>query len=435
MMYVCALWTDSSFDGICYHQEQVALIYNGWNPCLRPLEPEVSAVWVNHYPIGLEAIGAAIMGMTGHLQSAKAIMPVMAVMTFLLCRGLLSQVIPDTKNRTLTWIAVLITINPVVVAQLPTSYIDGTVSEYIVITILLALAIVVNSKKNWLNYLLIAAIITISVATKFNALLYEIITAALLFLGFLIFGYLKKSGQFYLLSLLFGTAAVFLFSYYPYVTNWITAGHPLYPLAGDNPIDIITEATAETFGQDSNRFTNFFRSIYSINLRAGAGSGVMGFSISFIILFPASILIIVLDAIKRHKFTPELYSLICLISVCFIFKACWWARYIPHLWLIVPLAYYTINRENNKHSRIISITINALAIAGVSIIVIYSIFSNMRYSCHRNAVYSALKGDTIPMTGGYMQFQRLMDEHHIKIIPLDFFLKPNVILMNPNNVT
>ena len=81
LMFLTALWTDSSFDGICYHQEQVALIYGGWNPSIRQLEPQVSNVWVNHYPIGMESVGAAIMGVTGHLQSAKAIIPIMAIMT------------------------------------------------------------------------------------------------------------------------------------------------------------------------------------------------------------------------------------------------------------------------------------------------------------------------------------------------------------------
>lgn len=430
LMFLTALWTDSSFDGICYHQEQVALIYGGWNPSLRQLEPQVSNVWVNHYPIGMESVGAAIMGVTGHLQSAKAIIPIMAIMTYFLSRGLLAQVIPGVKPNIRTWIAVLIACNPVIVAQLLSSYVDGTIAEYIAMTILMAIAIVVRGRNDWHNYLLLAAIIVLSVATKFSSLVLELVTAALLFLGFWIFGYLKQCGRFFIISVLFGTVGVFLFSYYPYVVNWQTAGNPLYPLAGDGAIDIISAATADTFGEGSSRFANFFRSIYAWRIKSGVAPAVGGFSITFAVLFPISVAIIIIDAVRCKKFTPELYSMVCMVASCFIFEACWWARYIPYLWLLVPLSFYTINRDGIvfKLRKLLSVTISILSLLGASSVLIYTAFITFRYTSHRNAVYAVLRGKTVPMTGAYVQLQRLMEEHEINVVPLSFYDKPSQVL-------
>ena len=411
---LCTYFVDSSCDGNHYHQEQVTLLFNGWNPFLDPLGPDVSAVWVNHYAIGIETVGAAIMKLTDNLQSSKAVTLVLAVATVFLACGLFAQVYPGMKRRQCMVSALLIVCNPIIICQLLRAYIDGLSPQFIALTALIAVSIVVRGNSNWVNWLLLALIIIMSVAIKFNAFFLEVVTGACLFIGFWIYGYLRKSLRLFAVALAVGILAFCVFSYFPYIVNWQLNGHPLYPLMGEGSIDISMFPDGY---EERNRFVNFVASLYTFG-RPSLDTMAGGFLPMMMLMFPLSIAVAVVVCRKSHKFVPEVYAMVCIIVSCFIFKTAHSPRYIPQLWLIVPIAYILCVNYGMTWLR------RSFALMGLltgAICAVTTPLGAYRFTLHRNATLDVLRGKEVGLSLPHPQWVRTLEENDISYyyVPLD----------------
>lgn len=143
----------------------------------------------------------------------------------------------------------------------------------------------------------------------------------------------------------------------PYVTNWRTKGHPLYPVYGAGAVDVMTINTPDRM-RGRNRFAKLGMSILAVStnfdgpwLKApfvvrpseldifvapdvrGGGFGVF-FSGALAL---AAVLLAALLARARREALPMLALAGAILGSVLANPEGWWARYAPQLWLI-PIA-------------------------------------------------------------------------------------------------
>ena len=320
---VWALWIvacmnlyDSSFDGVLYHMEIVAQLYSGWNPVMDTMGIFSTEPWAQHYAKGMEMAGACVMCLTDDIQSSKAVMPVLATGLLLLLPAWTARLRPGLGVRK-RWILAFLTIsNPVLICQMLRFYIDDAVYICIVLAIMSSLSLLSCGKRDISDLLILGAAIILAAATKPNALFFVALA-----LGCIIAGAYVARRREGLLDLTIFCAvtvilAVCIFSYHPYITNWLIKGHPLYPLMGEGAVDIMTGHTDEMFS-GHNRFYNFFRSIYTV-ARPTVAQGYGGFTPFFMILLPCSAAIIAICCIRRRCLGADGYAALCIFALLHI---------------------------------------------------------------------------------------------------------------------
>lgn len=134
---LAVLFYDMSVDGRIHLQESVIQLAFGWNPT----ETDVPASrvwwggeWINYYPAGLQILGAAFYKLTGSLQAAKGYNFIFWWAALAASWSVLRSAAAPRLSR---WLALALIANPVVISQLWTFYIDG--SLYLIFLIGLAL--------------------------------------------------------------------------------------------------------------------------------------------------------------------------------------------------------------------------------------------------------------------------------------------------------
>lgn len=412
--YLCIVLYDTSYDGNMYHTEIVTDLFYGWNPYLDPSGITSIKLWTEHYTKAMETVGACLMSVTDRIQSAKAVMIVLACGVFLMLPELLRRLNPRLSSRQSFLISLLTISNPVVLCQILRFYIDNVVYLTTVIAVVSGMLIAKGDRNRFFNYSLMAVAIVLAAGTKANALVYVVFTIICTMGWMFLYGDKKRILHFAGFCLIAGVVSVFGICWHPYVTNWISDGHPLYPLMGENPVDIMTHNTPEQF-KGNNRIENFFRSVFSIkNPSVDQRSG--GFTPFFILLFPISVLSIVYCSRKQRQFPVAAYTAVCVLASCFFFEQSWWARYIPQLWLLVPLSAYMLMLSGK--SRIAETGRKAIVSLGVSagcLCLSISVVNAIWFTRQTDFMYDVLEGSTVPMMNGFPQIRRMFMEKNIPV--------------------
>ena len=420
---VWALWIvacmnlyDSSFDGVLYHMEIVAQLYSGWNPVMDTMGIFSTEPWAQHYAKGMEMAGACVMCLTDDIQSSKAVMPVLATGLLLLLPAWTARLRPGLGVRKRCILAFLTISNPVLICQMLRFYIDDAVYICIVLAIMSSLSLLSCGKRDISDLLILGAAIILAAATKPNALFFVALA-----LGCIIAGAYVARRREGLLDLTIFCAvtvilAVCIFSYHPYITNWLIKGHPLYPLMGEGAVDIMTGHTDEMFS-GHNRFYNFFRSIYTV-ARPTVAQGYGGFTPFFMILLPCSAAIIAICCIRRRCLGADGYAALCIFASCFIFPQSWWARYVPQVWLLVPLAV-AMAYESPQQPRLLPplrrITV-ALGLATGIFCSVTTYLGALRFTLRQDCIYEVMEGRTITVSAGQPQTVRMLGKHNIRCV-------------------
>lgn len=423
LIIVCTIFigmnvADSSYDGNAYHQEMVTVIGNGeWNPYFDRVVPEGYMLWTIHYAKGIEMLAASIMTLTGSLESGKAINLILLVSTGLLCWEWI-KCLNDWAVVNKVIFLVLLLANPVTLIQWFNYENDFQFYCYLLLTILFGLQIVDNKNKST-SYVGLSVVILLAIATKFNAFFFEGLTVICLLVWMLV---LKKYAEFkraFLISSLVAIVSAVIICGHPYMTNWMNNSHPLYPLMGESPADIMSYNTPPEY-VGHNRFFNFLQSyfafkIYSPGMREG------GFGSVFAIILVVSLFMVTYRCFKEHKLTSSMILVILVLGSCFIFEQSWWARYICQLWLVVPVAYYDGVEISDKIGKISGRLIAVFGSFNVGLCLILSVYSSVYFTATRDAVYDTLKCQTVYVANTRPQSRRLMYEHNITFIevPID----------------
>lgn len=137
------------------------------------------------------------------------------------------------------------------------------------------------------------------------------------------------------------------------------------------------------------------------------------------LIFPIALAVIAGAWIKARRFTPEAYAGLCILGSCFIFEQSWWARYIPQLWLIAPLAYYAASGSKARWITYGGRTVANLGILTGIICSITTFLGAYRYTARRQAIYDILAPGTVKMAAPQPQFVRMFEEQGIAVVETD----------------
>lgn len=346
---------DNSYDGNCYHQEIIARLMYGWNPYHEFNKATTDgfsisgiSIWAMHYAKAIEISCASIGMLTGSVESGKAINIIIILASFFLIYGFAGSLLNKRNRLTILTIAIFSAGNPVGLTQLTTFYVDFTKYYLIVFIILQTYNIITCNKLR--DYMLLCGITVFAIGIKFN-IFFE--TGIALFAAIAWCAYHRLWSQAVKISLtglfafIIGTSII---NYHPYITNYLSAGHPLFPLMGEDAHSgIITQAqeieTSE-FYHGHGRVVNFIISIFSLQLPTYSGR-VGGFGPLMPVMMVLSMICLI---IHYRKLRVYRYIAIVTLLSCFLFDTSWWARFIPQLWLVPVIIAFGVTA--NIHTNI-----------------------------------------------------------------------------------
>lgn len=389
---------DTSCDGNFYHKTAIGLIKKGWNPMYMSSEefckesdPEIENkgqfLWIDHYPKATWNFAASIYSITDNIESGKAI-------TILLVTSLACITYYYLSNRYLKdWQAVLISlaisINPIVMSQLFTYYVDGIMGILIYGTILFLLMIsdrkfeMISNKEKWVG---LAAEIILCMNIKFTGIYFAAIFSIIFYTVWLIQSTREKKIKEDFIKLTMNFAVIVILGIVvvgasTYVKNLVEHRNPVYPIIGKDKVDIITTMQPASFSQ-KNRITKLFESIFSNSENITYSSGkspslkipfsiekgefnnlaipdtrIGGYGIFFSGILVVSIILLIYKMIELVKYNKEIFKNIItiligiLITTLFMAEA-WWARYSPQLYLIPILAIFCLFYDENQNKNI-----------------------------------------------------------------------------------
>ncbi|CAG7639204.1 hypothetical protein PAESOLCIP111_04020 [Paenibacillus solanacearum] len=351
---------DLSYDGQAYHQETMIHLAGGWNPVYdEPLSvPTGHSLWMNHYARASEIAATAFYKATGLLEHSKLFNALLLVASGCLSFSALSALRPGNSAVVSAAVAVLLALNPVSVYQVFSFYVDGMLASLLLC--LLALGALLFVRGGWLPVTAYTLALMMTINIKFTAIGYAgVLTAGLIVALYMSeqFGKLKRVFTVALAGTIIG---VVLIGYNPYVTNTLRFGHPFYPVAGEEKIDVVKNFTprnleqmnpleqigasyfAVTTGNSTEKKPTKFKMPFTfsgneLTAFAEPDVAVSGFGPLFSGVLLLSLIVLVLAFRSRSGPALAATAVIALLIVSAVINpAAWWARYVPQLWA-VPL--------------------------------------------------------------------------------------------------
>jgi len=383
-VYISGNIFDLSFDGSAYQKASMGSLAHGWNPIYSSLEDFAaipdgvsiaslgkSAIWADHYCKAPWIAGANIYSFTGNVETAKAINLIFAYILFAFVYHYLSDrffSIPVSVA-----ISLLTVLNPIVIPQIFTLYIDGLLacSLFTVIILLCGFADREYSVDKNVRAVCLFCAIVWCINIKFTGLAYAAIFCFSFYVLSLVRAYreknladtAKKLTLFYVVTVL---CAVLLAGSADYVKNTVQHGHPFYPLFGEGKVDIMAANSPAVF-KDMSGPERLYNSLFSeVSNLIGEGeirikrpftyisyevdlcglapdlrlSG-MGVYFSGILLVSLVVLVLALVflAVRCRKHLGTVLCIILPTLALLLFTGeSWWARYSPHMWFFPVLA-------------------------------------------------------------------------------------------------
>ena len=448
---------DLSIDGNTYHKSAIAYIKNGWNPLYEnvksfqekndkviPIENDDRLdIWMEHYPKASWIISATMYDLTGNIESGKSITLILSIMLLIITYNCLRKIIDKKKSILLSLLVIL---NPIVLSQFFTYYVDSIMA--ICFTIELLLLILINPKEKINIFLLInlISIISLFINLKFTGLLCSGVIAATYYFYWL-FKYkfkevFKRATTMFLI--VFGIA-LFIVGSNSYIKNFIDHHNPLYPIIGEDKIDIITTMQPKNF-KNKTKIEKYLISTFSktenitytqtaefqnpiiieedeIDSLYLPDTRIAGFGpytglitvITLLLLIPLSV---VLYKKEKESIKYLLLPLTSIILSSLLVGEYWWARYVPQLHLIplgtILLAFY-LTKYLNKKVLLISTLILLIPIFINTGCFLYVVFDNIKiFRTINNDIYELknmkdLKLKTTSAKNAYGYYYTLKD--------------------------
>ena len=245
---------DLSVDGMAYQQPAVNAILHGWNP----LDGNSTHIYHNSFPFGVWAMEASLAALYGSAESGKALQVwwLFIVLPVLLAGLRAHFAAPLQPCHYL--IALLAILNPVVIGQLTTFYVDGLIylEGLTFIGALLMFGTAQSHRK--LPHLFMALAIFSLISTKLSGAYWSVV----LCMGAIAYSYHQQRQHTIKLAaflLLCGTVCICIICYHPYITNLLTYDSVM-PLDYKTLEDSLRPANFTPLGG----IERFFYSIFSV---------------------------------------------------------------------------------------------------------------------------------------------------------------------------
>lgn len=408
---------DFAWDSNWYHKTALGCLKLGWNPlyqnfydfvqktdmsveCLKSAE-----VWAQHYCKASWIVGANIYALTGNVETAKSVNLLMAFILF----GIAYHYLYSTRFTSIQAfiIAILLVFNPITCSQIFTLYVDNLLMTnlFAIIIVLIGISDIKYRLNSFYKYFLLALLVIFCINIKFTGLAYAGIFCLLFFCIWCMRAKIeRKLVMVFTKNIIFYfvvcSIAVFIVGASSYLTNFIHEGHPLYPLAGDGKIDIMTfnepdifkeKTTLEklfisVFGETSNYLGYTFeepKTLFSVSqdeiTNCGYDTRIGGFGPLFggilvVSLIVFSIALIILFRINKYWFIIMLSTFLTIFLMLSLITESWWARYSPHLYIIPILSIALLFIGYNK-----TIKLGKAGCFFVSIFLVISMILNASY--------------------------------------------------------
>jgi hypothetical protein len=361
---------DFSGDGQWYHLPAIIALAEGWNPFRTPelaawnaeLAKEVGtgAIYVQHYAKGAWIVAAAAYKATGAIEGAKVFNLLLLLASWLVALRFLRR-----AGLSRGWshgLALAVALNPVILYQLPSFFVDGQLAALCTLLLVLSLDYLREPRRATLALLVACTVLLAN--TKFTGVVY----AAALGAGLTALAALRRvphARTYALAGLLALAGAIVVAGYQPYVTNLERHANPFYPAVGRD--EAATAATRRQFEiwapaefMAMGRIEKLGRSL----LAASAGAESMprikvpftiskqelyiffnteprygGFGPLFGSALVASLLVFALA--RRNALRPAWTAAAALSLVvsgsALLNPEAWWARLSPQIWLVPPM--------------------------------------------------------------------------------------------------
>ncbi len=362
MIIISSKFYDISWDGQEYHQETIfAITDKQWNP-IRNYNPPADtfpylSTWVKHYPKASEILSSSIYIITQRIESAKAFNLLFILSSFCLSLFFLTKELKIHLTKSLL-LSFIIAFNPVSIYQSLTFYLDGEISSLIICGFILLIMLAKTDKKIYLYSFIL--LITLLINFKSTGIIFSIFLCVEYLLLLIIDKHpLKKIAKKTILLLLAGICAICIFGLNPYVYNTIHFKNPVYPLVGENSIDIMTPNRPQGY-ENLNKIERMFVSNFMLTIDPNTNEITKRLPLSFTYsnLIPmlygdtriggfgpffmeisllAGISILYLLTLKNVDKAVKYKLLFYCCTIFFfvlIFPESWWARYVPLLYII-----------------------------------------------------------------------------------------------------
>lgn len=398
------IW-DVSYDSLAYHELGVSDLYRGWNPFYNSKDANIN-LWVMHYTKAPSIFAASIYKLTGTIASSKLITTLLPIILFTLSFAVFNLIIKNKKWLSI-FAAIILVLNPVIIGQAFSFYVDSTLGIYVIILIINLFLILFYKDLLFFKYFALINIAVFLINIKFTGLAY----AGVILFAFLIVNFIynnKKHNTNLIVFLICGFIfSVIILGFNPYVTNTLNNGNPLYPLAGKGKINIMTNNTPKDFRND-NGFYQAYRSLVGIpNLKnvngakadsiqtllgvnentlqyySGEDARIRGFGVYSVIFIPLSFigaLYLLITCRKKKLLISAVLTLVFIGGIAIVGGGFWWARYVPFLWAVPLLVGLFMFLRKGKLIKIIGMAFLILMFINSIMIPPYALYYKIKNS-------------------------------------------------------
>ena len=350
---------DPTGDGLTYHQDIIYQLKNGWNPVYAHHATgahPVLAIWVSHYPKGIETISAVIYAFTNNIECGKTVNFMLVIASFCFILHYFSNVWAGLKATKRFYYIFILTLCPVVVAQGLTYYVDW--SQYALLAILVLTLLSMNNKIELYEKITIGIVVVLAVSIKLNHAFWVGFTI-LCYLLYVVFR--KKYSiacSITLVSVVGLLVGCCVIGYNPYITNFIDHSNPLFSMLGEKGVIINNLPKSMPSNMvDNSAVENVFVSLFSHTIPPMLGTTpvklyfpltftkydlvacgtadlrVSGYGLFFNVILILSLILYGLCRLTRKERSMSLMILSGLVVALFILPFGWWARYVPFFYV------------------------------------------------------------------------------------------------------
>ncbi len=458
---------DYFWDSMGYHSHIIGEMANGWNPIydgdIKDGDRYNDAIWCNYYTKGYELIAACFVVVSGNLQAGKCVNFMLLLACFLSVYNCFSAFFQQYRKGISLIMTVIVVLNPVVINQILTFYIDWLL--YVVLLIGICNIYMYSKTKDRQSLLNIGLLCLFVPTIKINIAFYFYI---LIIFSILIYARsLFKDGALIATIAICSLIGFTVLGCCTYVRNVIEKGSPFYPLVDrlGNNVDIMTINTPSEYIGKSRLYTINHSLIHNpkndimqkyentiiiphkknINHSVYPDTRIGGFGILF---FESTVLLalsLISFFLKKHEYSENLIKMLLFLGsiyLClYLLPSGWWARYNCYFYLFPCVIILFLVKKANKGWLLNTAIFMLIIDSGLSICgsILFSYISRQK----TEAVVKMLSGlSSVKVSTSNYAFVNLMSDYGIKCQKVDestctdlvnFMGPPVFIVVDANN--
>jgi len=388
-IFLSTMMIDIYGDSRSYHGPAVIALVDGWNPlydwkicgwdeeyCIR------TSIFIDHYPKAQWYISAEFYSLFGDLDAGKSMNLLMLVLCFLVAYEIVRSLMPDRRVLSIM-VSIGIAANPVAVAQLFSGTVDGILSSTLSIFILLLFGYSSSQQKKYIHQSMLMIVFLVNL--KFTGLIY-VTMLVIIVLAIILWSHREFPRYLAVASISTLTFSFFVVGFNPYVTNLILEGNPFAQAVDIESGSSVLDRQADREFLEKDRFEKFLISTFSIGKKSNPKTPEFAIPLSqwklnrgiavrfsgFGPLFSAIFIVAIFQA-ARLRDGPSIALVLGVFITVFSTSAGWWPRLAPQTWLAVCLVQLfvlvsvkgTTNRRVASSLLAVMVLNSALVFAGV----------------------------------------------------------------------